>query len=81
VPLRGGGVGILGPITNVTSLRSDIVDVSPKRGRWGRPRHGTPRSGIVWTVAQADQAPVPSRSGTRCKPTSERRRRRSSQAS
>ena len=38
---KGWAGGTLGPITNVTSLPSDIVDASPKRGRWGGPLHGT----------------------------------------
>ena len=56
-----------------------VWSVAPKRGRWGDTLHGSPRSGIVWTVAQADglpfQADVRPSSSSSVRPSSSVRRR------
>jgi hypothetical protein len=53
VTLKGGAVGTQEPISNISSLRSGSEAFPLSGAVGGGPLHGTPRSGIVWTVAQA----------------------------
>jgi hypothetical protein len=49
-PMRGGGVGTLGPITNISSLRSGIERSPLSEAVGGYPYTGPQYSSIVWTV-------------------------------